>query len=483
MNSISSIEVDRKATRGVFTLIGRSAFLQIFTLAATFILTILLSPAVFGIFFIVSGIIAFLNYFSDIGLAAALVQKKEEVTQDDLRTTFTLQQLLIAFLVILSLAVSPFVANFYRLDQSGLFLLQALIVAFFLSSLKTIPSILLERELDFYKLVIPQIIETVVFYGTAVCLAYLGWGITSFTVAVLLRGFSGLMVLYFIKPWRPAFGIEPAVVQRLLRYGLPFQLNSILALFKDDLFTVFLGKILTFTEIGYIGWAKKWAEVPLRLIMDNIIRVTFPAYARLQHNAEHLGRAVEKALMYLSFLVIPLALEIIFLIQPFVSFVPKYEKWQPALISFYFFAVSTIFSSLSTPLINALNAIGKINITLKFMIAWTLATWIFIPALVIIWGFQAVSIGMFFIALSFVFVIVVAKRYISFALIPAFLKPVALSSGLLIFLLIMNFFLWVTSPFIKFLILSIGGMLFYLLELGFFAKREIQTFLRIIRHD
>ena len=42
-------------------------------------LTIFLTPAVFGLFYVVSAIVAFLGYFSDVGRSAALIQKKNNL--------------------------------------------------------------------------------------------------------------------------------------------------------------------------------------------------------------------------------------------------------------------------------------------------------------------------------------------------------------------------------------------------------------------
>src|SRR3990167_6397998 len=91
----------------------------------------------------------FFVYFSDIGLAAALIQKKEEITKADLSSTFTIQQVIIVTLVIAGLLFSSTIGKFYNLDASGLLLLRVLIFSLFLSSLKTIPSIILERKLLF----------------------------------------------------------------------------------------------------------------------------------------------------------------------------------------------------------------------------------------------------------------------------------------------------------------------------------------------
>jgi len=122
--------------------------IQLVSFASNLLLTIFLSPSVFGVYFVVRAAIAFLSYFSDIGLAAALIQKKEEITEEELRTTFTIQQVLVGTVVILALILSPFIAKFYNLKSEEILLYQALAYfLFLLSSLKTIPSIILERNL------------------------------------------------------------------------------------------------------------------------------------------------------------------------------------------------------------------------------------------------------------------------------------------------------------------------------------------------
>ena len=57
-----------------------------------------------GLFAIVAESIAILGYFSDIGLASALIQRKEKIEDKDLQTTFTIQQML-AFLGLLIIAL------------------------------------------------------------------------------------------------------------------------------------------------------------------------------------------------------------------------------------------------------------------------------------------------------------------------------------------------------------------------------------------
>ena len=176
-----------KSVRGAFALVSRSFILQLIGLVTSFILTVFLDPASFGIFFVVSSIIVFFNYFQDIGLAASLIQAKEEPTKEQLRTVFVTQQLLVLVMVIPALLFSSNIAHFYHLDEAGYILLIALLVSFVLTSLRTIPTILLERKLDYGKLVIPQILENLVYNLALIACAILGMKVASFTIAILLR--------------------------------------------------------------------------------------------------------------------------------------------------------------------------------------------------------------------------------------------------------------------------------------------------------
>lgn len=472
MANLEIEDIKRRSVTGVLALTSRTGLLQIISFIGTFLLTIFLSPEVYGVFFIVSAIVAFLNYFSDIGLAAALVQK-DKITEKDYQTTFVIQQGLVIFLSLVVLFFSQRIAVFYNLSSEGLTLLRALVLAFFLSSLKTIPSVILERKLDFNKLVIPQIFEVLAFYILAVTLAWKGWGINSFSVAVLARGVVGLVSIYIIQPWIPSFALKKSSAKKLLSFGVPFQLNSVISLVKDDLFTLFLGKILPFAEVGYIGWGKKWAEVPLRLIMDSVVKVIFPAYSRLKKYPQKLSYAIDKSLYFLTLFIFPMAMGLLLIMGPFVDLFPKYGKWQPALLSFYFFVVSSVMAGISNLFTNTLNALGKIKTTLKLMIMWTILTWVISPVLIRFVGFNGMAIAHTAISATFVFVLLIAKKHAKFNFIDSLQVPLiaTLIMGLAGFF-IRGYF--IKSLFSLFIFVSINIVVYLLVLFTLFKESTIR---------
>ncbi|MBI3342007.1 oligosaccharide flippase family protein, partial [Candidatus Curtissbacteria bacterium] len=267
----------------------------------------------------------------------------------------------------------------------------------------------------------------VVFYTAAIVLAQNNFGIASFTWAVLLRGLVGLLLIYIISPWKPTLSIDKTISKKLISFGVPFQLNSILALLKDDLLTILLGKILSFTQIGYLGWAQKWSFTPLRFFMDNLIKVTFPAYSRLQDEKTHLKSAIEKSLFFVTFTVYPTVVGILVIAPIIVNLVPKYQKWETAIPLLYFYGINAIFAAVNTTLTNILFALGKPKIILKLMVFWTILTWLLTFALYKLLGYQGVAIASALVAASTSITIYFVKKEVNISVISSVKVPLLAS--------------------------------------------------------
>ncbi len=471
-------EIKRRSFLGAVVLTGRTFLLQIVALLATLILTILLDPSVFGVFFVVTAVVNFLNYFSDVGLAAALIQKQNEPDMDDYKSTFTLQQILVLTVAIIAFLLTPVIDKLYNFGPNGIFLFRALVIAFILSSLKTIPSVMLERKLEFAKLVWPQIVENLVYHLTAIILAVMGFGIMSFAWAAILRGISGLATLYLIQPWKPQLGINKKHIRSLLSFGIPYQGNALLGLIKDDLITAYLGTILPFAAVGYIGWAKKWAEIALRLIMDNIIKVTFPTFSRLQHDSQFLKNAINKTLKILSLFILPLAIGMVFMIKPLMEIIPRYDKWQPAIFSFYLFTFSAVLATISSPLVNALNAIGKVKISFFLMLMWTVLTWALVPLFVSWYGLNGVALAAFVISLTSLIPLLILKKFVKVTLLQQITVPLMGSIWLIAVLWLLKIVL--SAPVLFLIGGTLFGSLFYTAYCYRKLKDELQPYIAII---
>jgi len=419
-------QIGQRAIKSVIALTSRTFFLNVVNFLGTLALTIFLTRREFGVFVITSAIVEMLNYFSDIGLAGALIQKKGRLKKKEIEATFTIQELLVLLLIGVALIFSKVIQKFYGLDQTGLYLLYSLLIAFFMSSLKTIPSVLLERRLRFEKIIIPQIAETIVFNGLIVSLAWMGFGIKSYIVAVLGRAIVGVVTIYILVPWRPRIRFSLKAVKSLLGFGIPYQLNSVLAVFKDKVSLLVLGKILGLEGMGILGWAEKWANLTLRYFLDATLKVAFPLFSRLQHKLDKAQKSLEHFIYFIATLVFPSLVGAYLLMPYIINIIPKYTKWQPGLTTFNLFLISAGLAAVSTFLTNFLMAMGKIKWIIGLMVFWTISTLTIYPILANKFGIVGVAIGSLIIGLTSIITYLLVKKVVKVNLLvnilPAFVS-------------------------------------------------------------
>lgn len=451
--------IKSKSVRGIVVLTGRTFLLQIIALVAQLLLFAYLGSYEFGVFAIVSAIINFLVYFSDIGLAAALIQKKEQPSETDLRTTFTVQQILVFGAVLVVILFTPFFTAKYSLTSDGQMLLYALSLSLVLSSFKSIPSVLLERKLEFVKLVFPQILEQIVYNVVLVIMAMNGYGLLSFSIAVVVRGIVGLVTLYYLQPWKIGFAFSKETLKGLFKFGIPYQINTFLATLKDDGLTIILGGIIGPAGIGILSFAQKLARLPLTFFMDTVTKVMFPAFSRLQDNKDDLERSVTRSIFFICLFVFPSLMGIVILAPLLVRVVPRYEQWIPALVPIIFISINFAFASATTQLTNLLNAIGKIKITFYLMIMWTILSWVLIPFLSIKFGVVGTSIGYALVGSSSIVAIIIAKKYVNFSISDSVIKPLIGTVVMGAVLLLVKNFLDISIN--SMLILGLVGVLVY----------------------
>jgi O-antigen/teichoic acid export membrane protein len=313
------------------------------------------------------------------------------------------------------------------------------------------------------KLAFPQILEQVVYNVILVYLAMKGFGLKSFTIAVLARGIVGVVTIYILQPWRPGFAFSKETLKGLFKFGIPYQINTFLATFKDDGMTLVLGSILGPAGVGVLAFAQKIARLPLTFVMDTVTRVTFPAFSRMQDAKGDLERSVTRSIFFICLLVFPSLVGISILAPILVNVIPRYNQWVPALVPIIFVSINFIFAAATTQLTNLLNAIGKIKITFYLMIMWTILTWAFVPVLAIKFSVTGAAIGYSLVGASSVVAIIIAKRYVNFSITNSMIKPAIGSIIMGAVLLVVRKFLTVSINSME--LLTVIGVAVYMVSM------------------
>lgn len=351
---------------------ARYAGIRLFGLAANIILSRLLSPEAFGIYAITLSLLVLLSFVSDFGLSASLLQQRKAISELDLRTVFTAQQLLVLPLLVILFFLAPVLAGTYHLGAMGVWFIRLMLLAGLFSSLRTAPTIILERQLRYGQLSLIELADFGLFQLSAVTLAFAGYGVWSFLLAVLIAKLISTLLAYGLARWTPAFGFDRTRFAGLWRFGLPYQLSLLTYFLRDYLIPIVGGLLVTTTQVGYLNWALALAGVPGQLAQI-VGRVTLPAFARYQDRPVALSRAVEQSVRSLFIAAIPLHLTIVAL-APWLIHLVFSDKWLPALPAVYLLSIHWSGANLTTPLVSTLNAMGRARLGLALSAGWTAAT-------------------------------------------------------------------------------------------------------------
>ncbi len=393
--SIDLEHLKSRAFKGVFTLTFRRLILKVFDTVAVIFLARALSTSAYGIFGIVSFIVfTFLSFFSDVGFGAALIQKKEEITQEDAETTFTIQQLLVTALLAAAWIAAPYLAGAYNLGAQGVWLIRVLSLSLFVTSFKTIPSIMLERQLKFDILIIPDIVESLTYDAIAVVMALSGYGVWSLVIAVVVRSVVGAVTLNLLRPWKIGWHISRTSAHELLHFGVPYQLNSALSLLKDNITPTVIAFWFGPAAVGFVTLAENIATRPMEII-DIVSRVMFPAYSRIQHDKPRIKRWIEKSVSFMAYIYMPMIAGLLIVAPGILQYLyaDKSAKWLPALPTLLLFLAGAFPIIVTTTYTNALYALGRPKIVLLFMVVYTAMTWGLGLPLIHRYGFVGIAIA------------------------------------------------------------------------------------------
>src|SRR5499433_1896029 len=174
-------------------------WVQAVSWVVTVVLVQLLTPSDYGLFAMAVAVIGFLEFFQELGLGTAIVQ----------RHTLGPQQINAIFWLVSSYSES-------RLTG----LVRILAIAFFTNSLATVPHSLLTRELDFRRRSFADSAAVLAAAVTSVALAYAAYGVWALAIGQLVRAFVRTGMLMAVCGWSPRAPMNFQGMRSTLTFGL-----------------------------------------------------------------------------------------------------------------------------------------------------------------------------------------------------------------------------------------------------------------------
>ncbi len=288
--------LDRRAGRGMRLLLSRQVLTQLLGLVGGVVMARLLSPAEFGLYAIITVVVSVFSVFGDLGLTALFIQRKETFTEEDLQRSFTAQVGFATLVVAVVWVAAPWVLAFYaEVPAQAVWWVRVFALSLYLNAFRAVTSVQLERRLEYGPVVRTEVAENGVYHLTTVLLAWSGAGVWSFVLGSLARAVVGAIGMYRAAPWPVRLRGRVAELKALLRSSFRFQVYGPLNAIANWVIPTAVGVLVGPAGVGYLGLATANAKRPL-LVVEAVMRVTLPHFARLQASPEALR---ERILAYL----------------------------------------------------------------------------------------------------------------------------------------------------------------------------------------
>lgn len=270
----------RAAARGVVWKIAAEAVTQLTRLALILILTRMLMPADFGVASLVLAFSIFVPVLADLGLGAALIQRRE-ISEVECSTVFWASVALGTTFTIVGVVLAwPFSTIFDQPALQGLFAAYSL--SFLIASLSSVPFALLTRAMDFRSLEIRVITSTLIAAAVSITLAALGLGAWALVVGEMTNRSVSLVLLWSLCKWHPVFVFSWKRFRGMLAFSSGILGSHLLMQLAQTLQSLLVGRLLGAHSLGRLTVSQSLVLLPFSRVAAPIQEVMFPTFSRMQ---------------------------------------------------------------------------------------------------------------------------------------------------------------------------------------------------------
>jgi len=289
------------------------------------ILARLLTPADFGTVGAVGILIAFMIHFSQMGVGAALVQRKI-LSVEHCSTAFTFTMIISILMGIGLFLNSAAIASFFKnpLLES---IVPWLVLSFLLRTNSFVSQSILQRELQFKSLVMIELMGYFMGYGlVGVLMAYYGYGVWSLVCANLTYSASTLLLYFYMNKSVVKLGFDYSTFRELITFGgwiTWSKTANVVALQGDNLV---VGRFLGESDLGLYTRAYQLTSLPANLFGKVVDRVLFPLLAQIQDDVSRISKIYLSTSLLIAYLAFPCTV-VVFLLADEVVLLIFGENW------------------------------------------------------------------------------------------------------------------------------------------------------------
>lgn len=345
-----------KAIKGGAFLLMRQAIGSVVSVVGVLLVTRIIGPYQYGLYVAASGIALFLSTVGAWGLDAHLLRMTEEPQEQEFNQAFTLMVLISAVLCGGVIGAHSIVSRFLKIPQEAPILFA---MAFSVPlPLLAMPAVVkLDRDLNFKRVAINELVSQISQYIVTVPLALAGLGAWAAVAGFLTRQGCLLALSYQAANYRPALYWQSSLVKRMLNYGLGYSSSTWVWQLRRLVNPLIVGRYGGAEGVAYVGIAVRIAEM-LAFASTVTWRIALPALAKLHNEAGRLRTSITEGMRFQAVAVgVPLAS--FALAAPFLIPLGLGHNWSSASKVFPFIALGYLSNAMITMPASVLYLFGK----------------------------------------------------------------------------------------------------------------------------
>lgn len=331
-------------------------------LLVSIVLTRLLAPDLFGVVAIFSAIISIAQVLIDGGLSTALVQVKE-VDEVEISSVFVLTLIISLVSYIILCILAPYILQFFEIENY-IFEFRSFLIILLLYSINSVQTAILQRRMRFKEMMRIQLFSTF-FSGTiGIAFAILGAGIWALIAYYVLNSVFTCVSFQFVIRLRPKLILSFSRSFPLIRYGYKIFLSALTCSLFGNIRTFIIGKIYSSSDLGIYSRAEQLPSIISSSVDISFQSVLLPVFSRIQDSLSDVRRMLRNTIFVDSLLNFPLMLGLASVAYPLVCFVYG-DQWINCVPYIEVFCFSYIGTSISSPILTTIKAIGRSDIVFK----------------------------------------------------------------------------------------------------------------------
>jgi O-antigen/teichoic acid export membrane protein len=344
--------------RGVFWVAVSTLIARMLSYVAYFILARMLAPADFGLVAGAYLAIDALLLFQEAGLGSALIYRKEDV-EEAANTAFYLIVITAVLAYGVAYAASPWVSYIAQQPDPRICpILRVLALTLVISSFGRVPMVLLAKQLDFRRRLLPSVMPSLVYAILAPLLALAGLEVWSIVIARLAASVIQAAAIWWVTGWRPQRRFSRELARDLFDYGKHIIASQVLIFGITNIDDGFVIRMLGWSDEGAYDLAYRTSNIPATQITALVNQVMFPAFARVQDDLRAFRRIYFRTLRYVSLLAIPVAAGTLLLAPDLVAAIDS-EKWAGAVLPMQLLGIYGLLRAVAGNMGNVFKGGGK----------------------------------------------------------------------------------------------------------------------------